>query len=256
MKTTKNKKMMKKAVTSERKDELQLFQYQTGLKFKDFGLFNLAFIHKSYANESGFPHLNNERLEFLGDSILGAVVCEYLYERLPQHKEGYLAKVKSFAVSEDSLAELALKLKVDNFILIGKGEESSGGRYKKALLADCMEAIIGAIYIDAGFKTAKKFVLSIVKPVIENIIQDRYQKDYKTMLQEFVQKRFKSYPRYILKDKTGPDHERIFWISVEINGVEYGPGKGRNKKQAEQQAAEFAYMKLTAGDETSNYDED
>jgi ribonuclease-3 len=248
--STVNIKKLKKAVTDDRKSELQLFQYQTGIKFKDLGLLNLAFIHRSYANENGSPMLNNERLEFLGDSVLGLVVCEYLYERLPQRKEGYLAKVKSFAVSEDSLAEVALKLKVDNFILIGKGEEASGGRYKKALLADCMEAIIGAHYLDAGYKSVKKFVLAIIKPVVENIIQDRYKKDYKTMLQELVQKRFKSYPRYILKDRTGPDHDRTFWMSVEINGAEYGPGKGKNKKQAEQMAAEAAYMKLTAGEET------
>jgi ribonuclease-3 len=236
-------------VLAERKKELQLFEKHVGIRFRKLEFLNLAFSHRSYANEYGGNVDNNEKLEFLGDSVLGLVVSEYLFTILPDKAEGDLARVKSFVVSEDSLAEISRKIKVDNYILIGKGEEYSGGRNKKAILADCMEAIIGAYYLDSGFKAARSFVLKYLIPEINKVLENRHKKDYKTLLQEYVQKQFKSYPRYSLVKKTGPDHDRTFWIEVRIDGKLYGPGKGKNKKEAEQNAAGLAYRTLTNTEE-------
>ncbi|MFP4329852.1 MAG: ribonuclease III [Spirochaetaceae bacterium] len=229
----------------ERKKELQIFESHCGIRFRRLELLNIAFAHRSYANEHSDSVGNNEKLEFLGDSVLGLVVAEYLYNSLPDKAEGELAKIKSFVVSEDSLAEIAKRLKVDTFILIGKGEEYSGGRGKKAILADAVEAIIGAYFLDSGFRAAKKFVLKYLVPEINKVLEDRHKKDYKTLLQEYVQKEFKAYPRYILEKKTGPDHNKTFWMDVEVDGTSYGPGQGKNKKEAEQEAAKVAYERLT-----------
>ena len=236
-------------VDQDRKKELLLFEKQIGIRFRKLELLNLAFSHRSYANESDGNIDNNEKLEFLGDSVLGLVVSDYLYRSLTDKNEGDLARIKSFVVSEESLAEIARGTKVDNFILIGKGEEYSGGRSKKAILADCMEAIIGAYYLDSGFKASRSFILKYLIPEINKVLENRHKKDYKTLLQEYVQKRFKSYPRYLLVKKTGPDHDRTFWIDVEIEGNKYGPGKGKNKKEAEQNAAGVAYCHFTEAEE-------
>jgi ribonuclease-3 len=235
------------AIDGERRRELEIFEKHAGIKFRHTELLNLAFAHRSYANENQKDVGNNEKLEFLGDSVLGLVVAEYLFDTLTEKAEGDLAKIKSFVVSEDSLAAIARRLKVDNFILIGKGEEYSGGRTKKALLADAMEAIIGAYFLDSGFKKSRRFILDQLVPEINKVLENRHQKDYKTLLQELVQKRFKTYPKYVLVKKTGPDHSKTFWMEVKIGDESYGPGQGRNKKTAEQQAARTAYQQLTTG---------
>ncbi len=237
-------------INSERRKELQLFEKQAGIKFKSHEMLNLAFSHRSFANENQNEIGNNEKLEFLGDSVLGLVVAEFLFETLTDRAEGDLAKIKSFVVSEDSLAIIARSLKVDNFILIGKGEEYSGGRTKQALLADAMEAIIGAYFLDSGFRASKKFVLRYLVPEINKVLENRHRKDYKTLLQELVQKQFKTYPKYQMVKKTGPDHSKTFWIEVKVGDQTYGPGKGKNKKSAEQSAAEFAYTALAGDSET------
>lgn len=228
-------------VTAERRDEIAVFQRHAGIRAKDLELLNLAFCHRSFANERGAATANNEKLEFLGDSVLGLVVAAYLYETLPDRAEGDLAKIKSFVVSEQSLAEVARKLKVDNFILIGKGEEYSGGRTKKAILADALEAIIGAIFLDGGFREARRFVLTHLVPQIDAVLEDRHEKDYKTLLQELSQKIYRCYPKYQLVKRTGPDHDRVFWVAVDVNGTTYGPSNGSNKKEAEQAVAGVAY---------------
>jgi len=228
-------------VDSARKKELLLFERHAKIRFKRLDLLNLAFSHRSYANENSAEVDNNEKLEFLGDSVLGIIVSDYLFRTLPDKAEGDLARIKSFVVSEASLAGIARDLKVDNFIMIGKGEEYSGGRTKKAILADCMEAIIGAYYLDSGFKSARNFILSFFVDEIQKVLDNKHQKDYKTLLQEFAQKQFHSYPRYKLVRKSGPDHDRTFWIEVELNNRSFGPGKGKNKKEAEQEAASLAY---------------
>ena len=225
----------------ERRKELQLFERHTGIRFRELEFLNQGFTHRSFANELGETGENNERLEFLGDSVLGLVVSEYLYETLPDQPEGELARIKSFVVSEASLSEIARGLRVDNFILIGKGEEYSGGRSKKAILADCLEALIGAYYLDSGFQPARRFVHQMLIPEINKVLENRHAKDYKTLLQEYVQKRMKTYPKYRVVQKTGPDHDKTFWIEVHIGERSFGAGKGKNKKEAEQEAARIAY---------------
>jgi ribonuclease III len=243
-------------VSSERKRELQLFQKHAGIRFRKLDFLNLAFTHRSFANETGHDIDNNEKLEFLGDSVLGLVVSDYLFCILPEKAEGDMARIKSFVVSEDSLAEIAKGLRVDNFILIGKGEEYSGGRSKKAILADCMEAIIGAYYLDSGFKPSRHFILKHLIPEINKVLENKHRKDYKTLLQELVQKKYKSYPRYSTVKKTGPDHDRTFWIEVKVNGKVLGTGKGKNKKEAERDAAGIAFTSLNGESMESTEDTD
>lgn len=235
------------AISKERKTELLRFEKSIGTKFKDHALLNLAFCHRSYANEIELTTDNNEKLEFLGDAILGMVVSEFLYNKLTDKTEGDLAKIKSFVVSEHILAEVARKINIDHYVLIGKGEESTGGRSKKAIIADTLEAIIGAYYLDSGIKPAREFVLSMIEPKINRVLENKHRKDYKTLLQEYVQKRFKTYPRYRVVNKDGPDHNKTFFMEVLINKKSYGRGKGKNKKEAEQNAAQMAYKTFKKG---------
>jgi len=228
-------------VSSSRRKELLLFQKKAGLRFRRLDLLDLAFCHRSFVNETPEDIENNERLEFLGDSVLGIVVSDYLFRLLPDRPEGDLARVKSHVVSEDALAEIALSLDLNIIVHVGKGEEISGGRTKKALLSDSMEALIGAWYLDAGYEKAARFILKYLKEPINRVLANKHRKDYKTLLQEIVQKRFHSYPKYVLDRKTGPDHQRIFWMSVIVDGDSFGPGEGGNKKSAEQEAAKLAY---------------
>ncbi|MDX9802062.1 MAG: ribonuclease III [Spirochaetia bacterium] len=223
-----------------------LFQSHAELRFRKLDFLNLAFCHRSYANETQEDVDNNEKLEFLGDSVLGLVTSEYLYYLLPEKAEGDLARIKSFVVSENTLSIIARKIKIDNYILIGKGEEYSGGRNKKAILADCVEAIIGAYYIDSGIKAVRTFILTHIVPEIMKVIENRHDKDYKTLLQEFVQKKYKTYPKYKMLKKTGPDHDRTFLVEVKIKEQVFGPGEGKNKKAAEQSAASIAYKAFIA----------
>jgi ribonuclease-3 len=236
------------ALNPERKKELQLFEKHARIRFRRLEFLNQAFTHRSFAHESGDNAENNERLEFLGDSVLGLVVAEYAYTILPDQPEGELARIKSFVVSEASLSEIARGLRVDNFILIGKGEEYSGGRSKKTILADCLEAIIGAYYLDSGFPAAERFVHTMLIPEINKVLENRHAKDYKTLLQEWVQKRMKTYPKYRVVQKTGPDHDKTFWIEVHVGERSFGAGKGKNKKEAEQEAARLAWESMTGGD--------
>lgn len=231
-------------ISSERKRELSLFQKQAEIKFKNLELLNLAFCHRSYANESNDDIDNNERLEFLGDSVLGLIVANWLFVHLPDLDEGDFSRIKSFVVSEESLAVVAKRLRVDNFILIGKGEEFSGGRNKKALLADCMEAIFGAYFLDSGYKAATELIQHLLVPEIEIVLANKHRKDYKTLLQEHVQKRYKTYPKYEVVKKTGPEHDNTFWVRVLVQKKVFGPASGNNKKEGEQAAAKMAYDQL------------
>jgi ribonuclease-3 len=213
------------------------------IRFKSLALLNLSFIHRSVSNESGIK-LNNERLEFLGDAVLGAVTASLLYEELEGRAEGELAKIKSVVVSEDILSGIARELQIDGLLVLGRGEEHSGGRTKKAILADALEALIGAYYLDSGYKAAYGFVRRCISPEIGRVLDNRYQRDYKSLLQELSQRLFKCYPVYRLLKRTGPDHERLFWMEVTVNGRDFGPGMGKNKKSAEQEAARMAYEAL------------
>ncbi len=234
-----------KFLPQERKTALMQFCKRAKIHFNDVRLLDLAFHHRSYSNENvHYAHCNNERLEFLGDSVLGMVTATFLYEDMQENPEGDLARIKSIVVSEQTLAPIALSLGIDAMLVLGKGEELSGGRTKKAILADAVEAVIGAYYLDSGYENAEKFVLSFIKDEVRKVQQDRGQKDYKTLLQEYYQKKSKHCPMYELVKTSGPDHERIFWVTVRLGDTLFGPEQGMNKKSAEQNAAKRAYESL------------
>ncbi len=226
-----------------RRKELIHFAKLHHLKIKDIILFHTAFIHRSATNESS-NKTNNERLEFLGDAVLGSVVASLLYTTLGDKNEGEMAKIKSFLVSEDNLSALALQLNIDRLLVLSKGEENSGGRQKKAILADAFEAMVAAIYLDAGHGAVYEFLSTFMKDEIFRVLENRHKRDYKTLLQEFCQGQFREYPQYRLVNKTGPQHSRIFWMEVSVNKKTYGPFTGRSKKSAEQLAAKAAWDAL------------
>lgn len=228
---------MSKSISKQRINDLISFCKNVDIKFKNIELLDLAFHHRSITNEIK-NHQNNERLEFLGDSVLGMVTAAYLYNNL-ENPEGDLAKIKSSVVSEKALAPVALRFGLDKLLVLGKGEELSGGRTKPAILADCMEAIIGAYYLDSGYKTAEKYVLEFIIPEINNVLTFG-MKDYKTKLQELSQKNFKICPKYEMVSKKGPDHNQTFEFVVMIGETKYGPAIGKTKKEAEQNAAKIA----------------
>ena len=220
-----------------RKESLNTFCKKVKIRFKNLELLDLAFHHRSITNE--MKHIqNNERLEFLGDSVLGIVTAAYLYNNF-SNPEGDLAKIKSAVVSEKALAPIALSFGIDKLLILGKGEESSGGRTKPAILADCMEAIIGAYYLDSGYKCAEKYVLEFIVPEINKTISTG-TKDYKTQLQELYQKKTKSTPKYELAEKTGPAHDQTFTVYVLLGDKKIGPACAKSKKEAEQLVAKMA----------------
>jgi ribonuclease-3 len=235
------------SLDSGRKRALAMFQKAANVHFKNPQLLNLAFTHRSLSNESGNKN-NNERLEFLGDAILGAITATLLYRDLSDKAEGELAKIKSVVVSEDILAGVARELQIDTLLLLGKGEENSGGRQKNAILADALEALIGALYVDSGYKAVFLFVSRWMEPEINRVRDNRHHQDYKSLLQELSQRLFRTYPVYRLVKRTGPDHDHIFWTEVTINGQTFGPGTGKNKKSAEQEAARIAYEYYSKGE--------
>lgn len=234
-------------VTPERRAELRGLHRQIGVRFRDDRLLNLAFCHQSHAAEAG--SVSNERLEFLGDSVLGLIISQALYRRLAGRPEGDLARVKSVVVSEESLAQIASQIGIDRYLLLGRGEERSGGRGKKALLANALEALIGAFYLDSGLPAAQRFVERVFAAEIESVIAGRHRQDYKTLLQELSQKSFHTFPKYRVIDRRGPDHAQVFSMDVVVDGLSYGPADGNSKKQAEQRVARIAYSALVPGDE-------
>lgn len=232
-----------KKLPYERQKQLKSFQKIAGIKFKDLNLLNLALIHRSAVKEHSD---SNERLEFLGDSVLGLVVASNLYKYFSHYSEGELARIKAATVSEDSLASIADSLKISDYIVFGKGELMSGGKTKKALLADAVEAIIGAFYLDAGFKASESFVSRVIKKQIKLVAQHERYEDFKSILQELVQQKFKVLPRYRLEKTEGPDHDLRFWVSLDIDGRKFGPCLGKTKKDAEQAVAAIAYKHLSS----------
>jgi ribonuclease-3 len=243
MPTTLSNLKNKADLSPERKKELAAFAKTAGVRFRSLELLNLSFVHRSASNELA-QRQNNERLEFLGDSILGAVAATLLYKNLSDRPEGDLAKIKSVVVSEDILSGIAREMQIDKLLILGRGEELSGGRTKNAILADALEALIGAIYLDSGYKTALNFVSSRIGVEIERVLDNRHHRDYKSLLQELTQHLYRKYPVYRLLKRSGPEHERFFLTEVQVNDQTFGPGMGKNKKTAEQEAARIAYEAL------------
>jgi ribonuclease-3 len=214
-------------------------------KFKNKSLLKEALTHSSFQKKILKDKIsNNQRLEFLGDSVLNLMVTDYLYRKLASFSEGNLTKIKSVMVSKDILAKWADHLSLGKYIILGKGEDSTGGRNKLSILADCFEALLGAIYLDSGLQKAKKILSSFIKKETELIMKGKYGEDYKTLLQEVSQKKMKCLPEYCLIKEKGPDHKKIFCIEVKLKKITYGTGTGENKKEAEQDAAQDALKKL------------
>lgn len=212
-----------------------------GYRFQNPVLFRKALTHSSYANEQRARHLqNNERLEFLGDSVLGFVTADYLYNHFPELPEGELTKLRAAVVCEQALYEVAKELGIDKEICLGHGEETSGGRRRPSILADAVEALLGAIYLDGGIEPARAFVLSFIPQAAERARQGRMFKDYKTALQEIVQKNRQETLEYRLAGSSGPDHDKTFTMQLLLNSNVFAEGKGHSKKEAEQMAAKQA----------------
>ncbi|CAN5842653.1 hypothetical protein BH20ACT7_BH20ACT7_17280 [soil metagenome] len=212
--------------------------------FGDPDLLRLALTHRSHAFEAGgLP--TNERLEFLGDAVLGIVVTERIYLRFPDASEGRLAKMRAAAVNAHSLAEVARALAIGEEVLLGHGEEQSGGRDKDSILADTMEAVLGAVYLDGGPKVAAELIGRLFGELLDEIANRRTSLDYKTSLQELTAGQLATLPVYRLTEE-GPDHAKRFTAEVSVDGDMIGSGQGRSKKEAEQAAAEHAYAALVA----------
>jgi len=214
-----------------------------GYRFQNITLLQNALAHSSYANERWHDSLkSNERLEFLGDSILGMVVAEYLYLQYPNRPEGELSRMRADMVCETSLAKIAERLDLGKHLLLGHGEEQGGGRNRPSILADAVESVIAASFLDGGMEAAKSI---IYKFVLCNVPETKLQNaDYKTMLQEKVQRKKNQTLSYQLVDQSGPDHDKQFVVAVSLNGQTVGTGTGSSKKRAEQSAARAAMEKL------------
>ena len=210
------------------------------IKPKNMVLYNTAFSHSSYANEHK-KKTDYERLEFLGDAVVDLVMADYLYST-KSIKEGEMTKIRASYVCENALNEYSQALELNNYIKVGHGEEKEGGKYKKAIMADIFEAMIGAIYVDLGYATARKEVLNIIVPYIEDP-NVTFFSDYKSTLQEYVQTYQKSLTYNTIKEE-GPAHDKLFTVEVMIDNIVYGTGIGTSKKEAEQEAAKNAIKKL------------
>ncbi len=206
------------------------------------GELELALVHRSYSYENGrIP--TNERLEFLGDAVLGVVITDHLYREFPDLPEGHLAKMRSAIVNANSLAQVAAELDLGAHILLGRGEETTGGREKVSILADALEAVIGAIYLESGVEGARTFILSTFDGLISTVRDLGAGLDWKTSLQELVATLGQGPPEYVVTGE-GPDHSRVFSAQVRVGEALYGHGSGRTKKHAEQEAAQTAFEQL------------
>lgn len=211
-------------------------------QFKDINLLKNALTHSSYANEKTIKkYKDNERLEFLGDAVLELTSSDYIYKNYSNMNEGQMTRLRASIVCEPTLAICARAIGIDNFIMLGKGEELTGGRKRDSIVSDACEAVIGAIYLDGGFANAKEFIHRFILKDLEN---KKLFFDSKTILQEIVQANFKEVISYHLIGEEGPDHNKTFRVAVHIGEEEYGVGEGRTKKAAEQEAAYISILKL------------
>lgn len=223
----------------------KLLEFQTKLNyvFNDISLLKLALTHKSYAYEDQgkISDEYNERIEFLGDAILEHIISDFLYNKKPKLSEGQMTKKRASIVCETALSNAMKRLNGQNYILLGKCEKATGGRLKDAILADAFESVIGAIYLDGGFDIVNDIVLNLLSVEIENTLEGKdITEDYKTKLQEILQKNGSVKIEYILKGESGPEHNKIFEVELLFNGKIIGKGIGKSKKHAEQEAAKYA----------------
>lgn len=220
---------------------MERLETRLGYTFKNRSLLENALTHSSYANENRSPLGSNERLEFLGDSILGMVTADYLYHEHPDLPEGDLTRTRAALVCEESLAEVAARLELGSYLKLGRGEANGGGRRRPSIQADAVEAVLAAVYLDGGLQEAAKLIRRFI---LEKETERSAYRDYKTALQELVQRESGQALTYRLTGESGPDHAKTFTMAVDLNGTPVGEGEGRSKKEAEQMAAKAAIQKL------------
>lgn len=222
----------------------QQLEHKLGYTFRDYKVLEEALTHSSYANEKNDPAIqHNERLEFLGDSVLGLVISDFLFMKYPDFPEGDLTKIRAKIVCEPTLAEIASTLDLGYFMYFGKGEAMTGGRERQSILADALEALFAAVYLDGGLNAARRIILDLMADTIKDAIHGKIFLDYKTALQELVQAEGSHVIQYDIVAETGPDHMKTFEAAVTIDAVISGQGKGKSKKEAEQNAAKMAIKK-------------
>ena len=221
--------------------DLAVLQKTIGVSFKNAALLERAMIHSSYVNENpAIAPIDNERLEFLGDAILGFVIAEKLYYDFPGLTEGEMTKLRSVLVRRQTLACVARAIKLGDYLYLGKGEEASGGRHKMANLAGALEAVIAAVFLDRGLAVARKYVLKLLGEEMRKAAGLDAEVDYKSRLQELIQSRYQVTPAYRLAEAIGPDHNKIFTVEVMAGDIMLGRGSGKSKKAAETEAARLA----------------
>ncbi len=226
-----------------------MIEKKLAYKFKNQRLLETALTHSSFANETSA--CSNERLEFLGDAVLGFVTARFLYDRFPQATEGKLSKVRSAIVSRLNFARLAQELRIDKEILLGKGEELTGGRKRESNLSGAFEAVIGAVYLDGGYRKVFNIITRLLKDCLD---QKDIFLDYKTKLQELAQRQYKSIPKYKVILEEGPPHDKCFHVEVKVTRKVHGRGAGRNKKEAEQAAAKEVLKHLDTGSKSRTHE--
>ncbi len=232
-------------LTKERRLALSELCSVLDVSFRDLNLLNQALMHRSYVHDVDMERgESNERMEFLGDAVLGLLVNEHLYARFTKRQEGRLTKIKSLVVSETVLARRAEELSLGTYICLSDNERSSGGAGRPSILSDAFEAILGALYLDRGLPAARKFVEDHLLDGMDKILAIDDYKNYKSIMQEHAQRKLGSRPRYRVVSAKGPEHERTFYVEVRLGGRALGRGEGRNKKEAEQMAARHALAKL------------
>lgn len=222
---------------------ISAIETKLGYTFRDRSFLTLAFIHRSYINENRAVTEHNERLEFLGDAVLGMLISDYLYRFLPSTAEGQLSYLRSRLVEASSCVSYVQSLNIAPYILLGKGERMNDGRGRDSILADLFEAIVGAIYLDGGLEAVRDFIFRNFTPHIEEILKTPLR-NWKALLQDYCQKKYQQTPTYQVLQASGPDHSKIFEISVIVNQQELGRGKGASKKEAQQAAAEDAISRF------------
>ena len=228
----------------QRRKTLNALEERLEYRFHDLALLDTALTHTSYVKGDGRASAHNERLEFLGDAVLELCTSEYLYLRFPDYDEGAMTRLRAQAVCEGALYEVAREYGLGAMLLLGRGEDHSGGREKPSILSDAVEAVIGALYIDGGMEVAKGFIMRIVHNSVADAMAGRLIKDHKTMLQEYVQKRHMGQIVYELTGSSGPDHNKTFTMRVLVAGETAGIGEGRTKQEAGQQAARAALIEF------------
>jgi ribonuclease-3 len=227
--------------------DLKSLQQQLGFAFKDESLLQQAFIHSSYTNENpDLPVVDNERLEFLGDALLSFIVADELYLKFPDFHEGELTEMRASLIRQETLAEIAAELGLGEQLLLGKGEEISGGHRKQTNLADAFEALIGAMYIDQGLNPVRNFVLDKLSGKLAKVKATGIGRNYKALLQELTQAKHKKLPVYRIAETSGPDHDKRFNVEVTLENRKLGSGSGKTKRAAEMEAARSAWEKMAS----------